>query len=102
MSKPTDERPHDVLAAEEFGMPARDGALRHEPVKLPDEPYPAAEAHDVLAAEEFAMPAGRPGAGADASERRGRRRGRGFGRVAAAAAAVVVGAIALVRRRPAR
>jgi hypothetical protein len=47
---------HDVLAAEEFGMPAPDPALHHEP------------AHDVLAAEEFAMPAPRsPGSPAGAA-----------------------------------
>jgi hypothetical protein len=39
---------HDVLAAEEFGMPAPDPALHREP------------AHDVLAAEEFGVPARDP------------------------------------------
>jgi hypothetical protein len=47
---------HDVLAAEEFGMPARDPALRHGPVTLPGDPTGIVEPHDVLAAEEFAMP----------------------------------------------
>ncbi|MDQ2896299.1 MAG: hypothetical protein M3Y09_11755, partial [Actinomycetota bacterium] len=52
---------HDVLAAEEFGMPAADPILHHhEPVTLPSDPTGIVEAHDVLAAEEFAMPAGRP------------------------------------------
>ncbi len=50
------ERAHDVLAAEEFGMPARDPALHHGPVTLPSDPTGIAEPHDVLAAEEFAMP----------------------------------------------
>jgi hypothetical protein len=40
---------HDVLAAEEFGMPARDE-------RFPPDPTGNPEAHDVLAAEEFAMP----------------------------------------------
>ena len=48
---------HDVLAAEEFGVPAPDPALNHGPIRLPDDPTGIAEAHDVLAAEEFAMPA---------------------------------------------
>jgi hypothetical protein len=39
---------HDVLAAEEFVVPAPDPALHHD------------EAHDVLAAEEFGMPAPDP------------------------------------------
>ena len=43
--------PHDVLAAEEFGIGARDE-------RLPPDPSGIHEPHDVLAAEEFAMPAG--------------------------------------------
>ena len=53
------EPAHDVLAAEEFGMPAGDPALHHGPVTLPGDPTGIAEPHDVLAAEEFAMPAPR-------------------------------------------
>jgi hypothetical protein len=49
----------DVLAAEEFGVPAPDPALNHGPIRLPDDPTGIAEAHDVLAAEEFALPAPR-------------------------------------------
>jgi hypothetical protein len=45
------EEPHDVLAAEEFGIGTRD---EH----LPPDPTGIHEPHDVLAAEEFAMPAG--------------------------------------------
>jgi hypothetical protein len=56
------EDPHDVLAAEEFGVPAGDPSLHHGPVALPDDPTGIAEPHDVLAAEEFALPATRPGA----------------------------------------
>jgi len=43
-----DDNAHDVLAAEEFGVPAPDPGLHS------DEP------HDVLAAEEFGMPAPDP------------------------------------------
>lgn len=57
-----DEPAHDVLAAEEFPMPAPDPDLHHHgPVVLPDDPTGIAEPHDILAAEEFPMPAGRPG-----------------------------------------
>ena len=45
------EEPHDVLAAEEFGIPTRDSGV-------PGDPTGIREPHDVLAAEEFAMPAG--------------------------------------------
>src|SRR3954452_5321412 len=43
------DEPHDVLAAEEFGIGARDE-------RLPPDPTGIHEPHDVLAAEEFAMP----------------------------------------------
>jgi hypothetical protein len=45
------EEPHDILAAEEFSIPARDTGVPGDPTGL-------REPHDVLAAEEFAMPAG--------------------------------------------
>jgi len=45
------EEPHDILAAEEFGIPSREN-------RIPSDPTGLREAHDVLAAEEFAMPAG--------------------------------------------
>ena len=45
------EKPHDVLAAEEFGIPTREN-------RIPGDPTGLREPHDVLAAEEFAMPAG--------------------------------------------
>ena len=51
---------HDVLAAEEFAMPAPEAAWRDRPIELPPEPNASDEAHDVLAAEEFAMPAPPP------------------------------------------
>ena len=53
------DKAHDVLAAEAFAVPAADPALRHQQVRLPDDPSGIAEPHDVLAAEEFAMPATR-------------------------------------------
>lgn len=54
-SKQTEPQPVDVLAAEEFGVPAPDPALHPEKLVLP--PDPVAEVpHDVLAAEEFPMP----------------------------------------------
>jgi hypothetical protein len=50
--------PHDVLAAEEFALPAPDPDLHHQdPVVLPDDPTGLIEPHDVLAAEEFPIPA---------------------------------------------
>ena len=45
------EEPHDVLAAEEFALPARSAG------DIPPDPHDIREPHDVLAAEEFAMPA---------------------------------------------
>jgi hypothetical protein len=54
------EPAHDVLAAEEFVVPARDPGLHHGPVLLPGDPTGITEAHDVLAAEEFALPAPPP------------------------------------------
>lgn len=45
------DKPHDVLAAEEFAIGDRDD-------RYPDDPSRIEEPHDVLAAEEFAMPAG--------------------------------------------
>jgi hypothetical protein len=86
------EPAHDVLAAEEFGVPARDPALHHGPVTLPGDPTGIAEPHDVLAAEEFAMPAPRrhetPGAPAPRRHR-----------TALAAAAFVLLATLLLHKR---
>jgi hypothetical protein len=45
------DQPHDILAAEEFGIPTREN-------RIPGDPTGIREPHDVLAAEEFAMPAG--------------------------------------------
>lgn len=57
----------DVLAAEEFAVPAPDPSLAHGPVALPGDPSGIAEAHDVLAAEEFAIPSYRSAAVSDRS-----------------------------------
>jgi MYXO-CTERM domain-containing protein len=45
------DKPHDILAAEEFVIPTREN-------RIPGDPTGLREPHDVLAAEEFAMPAG--------------------------------------------
>ncbi len=90
-----DEPVHDVLAAEEFGVPAPDPALHHGPVSLPQDPTGIAEPHDVLAAEEFAMPAPRPGVAGDEARQRARP-GRGAFAVAGALALAV--ALALRKR----
>ena len=61
--EPRPEEAHDVLAADEFAVPAPDPELHHHgPVELPDDPTGVAEPHDVLAAEEFPMPAPPSGA----------------------------------------
>ena len=62
-----EEQPHDVLAAEEFGIGTRDE-------RVPPDPTGTHEPHDVLAAEEFAMPS--PADHADAGPG-GLGRGRG-------------------------
>ena len=53
------DEPHDILAAEEFGIGTRDE-------RYPADPSGIQEPHDVLAAEEFPMPAGADGGGEDA------------------------------------
>jgi hypothetical protein len=55
------EPAHDVLAADEYGMPGADPDLHHRHVALPPDPAGLAEPHDVLAAEAYAMPAPRSG-----------------------------------------
>jgi hypothetical protein len=52
------EEPHDVLAADEFAMPAHGDVARARQLTLPEDPTGIAEAHDILAAEDFAMPSG--------------------------------------------
>ena len=60
------DEPHDVLAAEEFGIPMRGN-------RIPGDPTGLREPHDVLAAEEFAMPAGAEPHGDDTGGRPGPR-----------------------------
>jgi hypothetical protein len=84
---------HDVLAAEEFVVPAPDPAIRRGPVDLPGDPTGIAEPHDVLAAEEFALPAGRGGAVTAGIEG-----DRGRSRVAAGLAAAAALALFLRKR----
>jgi hypothetical protein len=80
------EEPHDVLAAEEFGIGTRDERIPADPRGIP-------EPHDVLAAEEFAMPGP-----AEREETDGSRRGAG---PPAVLGLLLIAAIALVvlRRR---
>ncbi len=93
---PDPEAPHDVLAADEFAMPAADPDLHHHgPILLPDDPTGISEPHDVLAAEEFPMPAPLARPVSALAERRG-----GFGRLVVEIAAVllVLALVARVRR----
>jgi hypothetical protein len=80
------EAPHDVLAAEEFGIGTRDE-------RWPADPTGIAEPHDVLAAEEFAMPVG---GRAEATDQRGLR-SRRLPLVLAAAAGLLL-ALLVMRR----
>jgi hypothetical protein len=53
---PSAEEPaHDVLAAEEFAMPAPD-----PPHAVPEDPSGIPEPHDVLAADEYPLGGGEP------------------------------------------
>src|SRR5436853_7735726 len=90
----SDEEPaHDILAADEFAVPAPDPSLHPHPVVLPDDPSGIAEPHDVLAAEEFAMPAPRGSAGGVARSAAAGWRG------AAVAGGLALLALRLLRRR---
>jgi hypothetical protein len=95
---PADEPAHDVLAAEAFAMPARDPALSHGPVDLPDDPTGIQEPHDVLAAEEFAMPAGRQSRAGAALTHHAKSSWR-IGLSAALCAATTLVAVRVLRRR---
>jgi len=92
------EAARDVLAAEEFGVPAPDPLLHHEPLNVPDDPEdPEGQAppHDVLAGEEFPIPAA-PDRGADAGPTGVSRRPKG---AVGGAAVALLGLVALLRRR---
>ncbi len=91
------EDPHDVLAAEEFGVPAPDPALHHGPIALPGDPTGLVEAHDVLAAEEFALPA--PPGGGGGSDRPAHRPQTARAALTATAALVLMALRRRARRR---
>jgi MYXO-CTERM domain-containing protein len=78
------DEPHDVLAADEFGIGTRDERMPPDPNRF-DPP------HDILAAEEFAMPAGgeHPGAAGSGPDAR---------RLALLLVAAIA-ALVLIRRR---
>ena len=79
------EEPHDILAADEFGIGTRDERLPPDPNRF-DPP------HDILAAEEFAMPAGgeHPTVERDGADPR---------RLVALLLIAAIAALVLVRRR---
>ena len=79
------DQPHDVLAADEFGIGTRDERMPPDPNRF-DPP------HDILAAEEFAMPAGgeHPDAGASGPDPR---------RLVPLLLIAAIAAFVLVRRR---
>ncbi len=92
------DEPHDVLAAEEFEMGAADPALHHGPLQVPDDPSGSTEPHDVLAAEEFPVPAGHRGHRPDKRDRVAMP-GPGA-RLAVILAGLSVTAAIVLRRRP--
>jgi len=94
------EEPHDVLAAEEFVVPAPDRLLHHEPVDVPedpDDPEGQSPPHDVLAGEEFPIPAAPGGSGPGEGD--GSPGGPGARSKAAAGVALLAGLVAVLRRR---
>lgn len=101
------EEPHDVLAAEEFVVPAPDPLLHHEPLNVPenpDDPEGQEPPHDVLAGEEFPIPAP-PGRSGDGGAGTALSSGASAARSQAAkggAAALLLGLVALLRRRRGR
>jgi MYXO-CTERM domain-containing protein len=78
------QEPHDVLAAEEFGIGTRDE-------RVPPDPTGIHEPHDVLAAEEFAMPSPADHALGES--------GSSGGRAWMPLAVLALGALVLLRRR---
>jgi hypothetical protein len=104
--------PHDVLAAEEFVVPAPDPELHGDGphdvlaaeefvVPAPDPGLHVDQPHDVLAAEEFAVPAGRGGDAAPGSWTEVAMRGPRAGAASWAAGLLLLGALAarLLRNR---
>ncbi len=93
----TSDEAHDVLAADEFAMPAADPELHHHgPVRLPGDPGGEGAPHDILAAEEFPMPAPPRRPASVLTQRRG-----GAGRLLAETLAALL-LLALLRRRHSR
>src|ERR1700753_3505480 len=86
------DEPTNVLAAEEFVVPAPDPALQPEVLRLPAD-LVGNEPRDVLAAEEFAMPAPE-----EARVKRSRLEQPRRPKVVAVVAAPVRGALCLWRR----
>jgi hypothetical protein len=88
------DRPHDILAADEFPPPAAPDAdtVQARAQRLPPDPTGLAQPHDVLAAEEFPAPALADAPPPVARSYAGPRRGLAFG-------AGVAGLILLLRRR---
>jgi hypothetical protein len=97
------EKPHDVLAAEEFVVPAPDPRFRRGDVQLPpdpDDPDGSEPPHDVLAAEEFAVPGTESGATeAETESTSALREWSPRVAVGVAAALFVGGAVSKFRRR---
>jgi hypothetical protein len=92
--------PHDVLAAEQFAMPAPEAAWHRErPLELPPEPNASDAPHDVLAAEEFAMPAPPPHVRFASAPKPSRPSHRHVGAAAAGLGAVLAGLLHRRRQR---
>lgn len=85
------EDPHDILAAEEFAMPAGGDVRR---LRLSGNVDGIETPHDILAAEDFAMPSG-----PDSLGDKLRQGGPASSLVLAVAAAAAVLAFAALRRR---
>jgi MYXO-CTERM domain-containing protein len=81
------EAPHDVLAADEFGIGTSDE-------RLPPDPHRFEPPHDILAAEEFAMPAAGQRRGIESAPAQGPR-----SRTPLLAIAAAVLLLLLLRRR---
>jgi hypothetical protein len=88
------DEPHDVLAADEFAMPAHADVLRARQLTLPEDPTGIPEPHDILAAEDFAMPSG-----PDRTLEKLRPGGAGNALALLGAAVVAAGLYAALRRR---
>jgi hypothetical protein len=93
------DEPHDVLAAEQFAIPAPEAAWHAGPLQLPPEPDPSDEPHDVLAAEQFAMPAPPPHVAFASAPEPSRRPSRRHLGAAVAGVAAMLAALLHRRRR---